>query len=154
MSTVNSFARMYSQLGQRVLGLPLVVLVAMGSALGAVARLVLWHGGNLTISWVHFSGSTSHVVQLAVLAATNFVGCVLIGWHCHAHASHHRYAQRKALIETGILGGFTSLSAFWAVHMSALAELSWIEVGLAAVASCGLCILGNFVGARSARGAR
>jgi CrcB protein len=78
------------------------LLVAAGGALGSVARYGL--GG---------------VIQSRVASgfpfgtlAVNVAGCFAIGVLMHAGVAHERSTPLRLLLVTGVLGGFTTYSAF------------------------------------------
>jgi CrcB protein len=87
-----------------VLGLKQILIVALGGAIGSVARYKL--GGfalHHTQAW-NFPASTFSV---------NIVGCFVIGLLA-ALAEHHDLFSPpvRLLLFTGLLGGFTTFSAF------------------------------------------
>jgi len=107
-----------------ITGMPrsLVILacVAIGGAIGAMAR----HGVSLVI--VPRAEGPRWPATLAV----NLLGCLLIGvlWRVMEH--HATSATMRALVITGILGGFTTFSAF---GLDVLELLEGRRAGLAAL---------------------
>jgi CrcB protein len=81
-----------------------LLLVALGGAVGSVARyklsgLVLHH----TIDWRFPAGTF----------AVNVLGCLLAGILAGLAERHHLFtADVRLLLFTGLLGGFTTFSAF------------------------------------------
>ncbi|MEM8869034.1 MAG: CrcB family protein [Pseudomonadota bacterium] len=114
--------------------------VAIGGALGASVRY-------LTVLWtVHIWGAGFPWGVIAV----NVVGCLLMGALVGALGT--RFAGAP-LILTGVLGGFTTFSAF-SIDTLTLFEngtpvLALLYVGATVLASLAACALGFFV----ARGA-
>lgn len=81
-----------------------VLLVALGGAIGSVARfklsgLVLHH----TIDWRFPAGTF----------AVNVIGCLVAGLLAGLAEKHHYFTPDvRMLLFTGLLGGFTTFSAF------------------------------------------
>ena len=120
----------------------LLLLAAVGGAIGSVARYVV-NFGALRAWGPAFPWSTLIV---------NAVGCLAMGVLAEVIAA--RYAASPALrvfLMTGILGGFTTFSAF-ALDFAALIERkSHMAAALYLGASVGLSLLGVFVGLALAR---
>lgn len=95
-----------------------LVLVVLGGVVGVAARAVL------TLPWT--SGSPHPLVVPAVTLAVNLVGSALLG--LLTGALHDRMPMMRAFFGTGVLGGFTTYSAF-AVHVVTTAGASPV-VGL------------------------
>ena len=87
-----------------MLGLKQIFIVALGGAIGSVARYKL--GGfalHHTQSW-DFPVSTFSV---------NMIGCFIIGLLAALVEHHDLFSQSlRLLLFTGVLGGFTTFSAF------------------------------------------
>ncbi len=106
-----------------------IALVALGGALGAVARLLVTRALPDAFPW----GTL----------AVNLVGSFAIGWLLASPASRVAGTpELKLLLVTGVLGGFTTYSAF---NHETLALWS---AGLRA--SAGLYCFGTLVGAWAA----
>src|SRR3954466_5008357 len=121
-----------------MLGIREIIVVAIGAAIGSVARYKL--GGAVlhhTSSW-NFPLSTFSV---------NVFGCLVIGVLA-ALVEHHDLlsAQMRLFLLTGLLGGFTTFSAFGYETIflirRGLAFTSMLYVGLSLV--CGLAAV--FIG--------
>lgn len=80
-----------------------VILVAFGGAFGATLRFAI---GRLSDTYV-----TSLKFPLATLTI-NIVGCFAIGYVAEISARGALSPHIRLLIVTGILGGFTTFSAF------------------------------------------
>lgn len=115
-----------------------LVLVAGGGALGVAARAAITApvADPGAVFWVTF--------------AINGVGCLLlgivVGW------AGHRRVRLRAFLGTGILGGFTTYSAF-AVETVVWLTTPWLAAALAAASVlAGLCgaVAGLFIGRRIA----
>ena len=121
--------------------LPIVAAVAAGGALGALARWALFR----------FSDSIAGVTWYSTLAV-NLIGCLAMGLFVGGVIRRARGGvAMRAFVTTGVLGGFTTFSAF-AVdtarigHDSLLLAIVYAVVTLAA--SVGLVWLGLRVTAR------
>ena len=102
-------------------GLPLLVgLVAVGGVIGSLARYAI------SLAFAQIPGGS----PLGTLVV-NVVGCLAIGallaaLDARASAVHRRSLRWRALLVTGVLGGFTTFSGF-AVATVALAETgAWL----------------------------
>lgn len=81
-----------------------VMVVALGGALGSVARFKL-------TGWVlHHAVNWRFPIGTFVV---NVIGCLVAGALAGATARHHLFApETRLLLFTGLLGGFTTFSAF------------------------------------------
>lgn len=80
-----------------------IALVALGGALGAVARLLISRA---------LPGSLPGTIPWGTLAV-NLLGSFLIGWLLASPTSRVAISpELKLLLVTGVLGGFTTYSAF------------------------------------------
>jgi fluoride exporter len=114
-----------------------IALVAVGGGCGAVLRFLL--GGSVTAAF----GRTFPFATLSV----NVIGALAIGVLYIALSDRLPHAQAwRLLLMTGLLGGFTTFSAF------SLETLQLIEAGdlaravLYVVASVALCLLSCWAG--------
>ena len=115
--------------------------VAVGGAFGAVARHVLWLATTKAFG-AAFPWGTFVV---------NVIGCALIGAVFVAIDEHPSEPALRALLMTGVLGGFTTFSAF-ALDAHGLTEAGFPErAALYVVASVLLCLGGCWLGAALAR---
>jgi CrcB protein len=115
--------------------------IAAGGALGAVARHGLWLATTRT------AGSGFPWGTLAV----NVLGCALIGAAFVALDEHPSTPTLRALLMTGVLGGFTTFSAF-ALDAHGLTEAGFPGRAAAYVAaSVALCLAACWIGAAAAR---
>lgn len=109
------------------LSLSLVGVVALGGALGSVARLLVSHLFGMR-------GQEHWPIFAINLAGALLFGCVL-GW-----LSVRELDDRlRALLATGILGGFTTFSAFTGDALRLLHERRYAEM---LVYTCGSVMLG------------
>ena len=118
-----------------------LIQVAIGGAVGASLRYLLG-------IWV--TRAVGHGFPLGVLSA-NVVGCFLMGAFVVV-AAHKGLTHLSPLVMTGLLGGFTTFSAF---SLEAYTLYERGELGLAAlyiVLSVGLSLIGLFAGIMVARG--
>jgi fluoride exporter len=98
--------------GRHLRGQPMkVLLIAGGGAIGSVLRywlaaLTQRHLGSLTASWF------GHALPLGTLAV-NLIGCLLIGALAALFVRHELpHEQYRLALTVGVLGGFTTFSAF------------------------------------------
>lgn len=98
-----------------------LLLVVVGGAAGVAAR---------AIAVVPLTGSTHPIVVPALTLGINLVGSLLLGIVVGGAGDRHPHA--RAFLGTGVLGGFTTYSAF-AVHAVTVSTDSPF-VGLALIA--------------------
>lgn len=116
----------------------LIALIALGSALGGVARYGL-------SGWVATrAGETFPWGTLVV----NIVGCTIIGlfagWHDSARLPLS--VEARGFLMIGVLGGFTTFSSFSLQTLERLQEGDWLRAGLNVVLSVVLCLAGVALG--------
>jgi CrcB protein len=128
------------------IGMKGILLVALGGALGSVARFkisgwILHH----TVDW-RFPAGTFAVNVLGCLVAG-----VLVGF---AEKYEYFSADTRLFLFTGILGGFTTFSAFGLETMFLIRRGEWLIAGSNVVVSvlAGLAALWLGWGAVTARG--
>lgn len=115
--------------------------IAAGGALGALARHGLWLGATRAF------GASFPWGTLAV----NVVGCFAIGVVFVALDEHPSAPTLRALLMTGVLGGFTTFSAF-ALDAHGLTEAGFPDRAALYVASSVLvCLAACWFGAALAR---
>ena len=107
MSAPKTPPKIPSSFSWRILG-----LVVLGGALGAAARAAL--------VWP-FQAASGLVAVSAVTAVVNVVGALVLGIVVGALGARHPRA--RAFLGTGILGGFTTYSAF-AVQVATLPAIA------------------------------
>jgi CrcB protein len=123
-----------------------ILLVALGGALGSAARFklsgwVLHH----TIDWRFPAGTF----------AVNVLGCLVAGVLAGLAEKYDYFsADTRLLLFTGILGGFTTFSAFGLETMFLIKRGEWLIAGSNVVVSviAGLAALWLGWGAASLRG--
>ncbi len=110
----------------------MVFYVALGGALGALGRYLVgvWAGRMLGASFPHGT------------LCVNILGCFLMGVVIEAAALKYSLSQEiRAFLTTGILGGFTTFSAF-ALDFAFLTER---KASLLAAVYLGASILGSIL---------
>jgi CrcB protein len=111
--------------------------VVVGGAIGVLARAaIVGQVGDDVVPWV----------TLAVNAAGSLLLGIVVGW------LDDRHPPTRAFLGTGVLGGFTTYSAF-AVETALWISTPWLAIGLAAASlAAGIAgaIAGLFVGRRIA----
>lgn len=118
------------------------LLVALGGAIGAALRF-LWG-----VSVLRFTGPSE--LPVAIMGA-NILGSFLMGVFV-VIAAHRGLAHLSPFVMTGLLGGFTTFSAF-SLETMTLIERSEFALALSYVAlSVGLSIAGLAAGLFLARG--
>jgi len=123
-----------------------LLLVALGGAVGSVARyklsgLVLHH----TIDWRFPAGTF----------AVNVLGCLVAGVLAGLAAKHDMLsADARLLLFTGLLGGFTTFSAFGleTMHLLKRGDFMVAAANVAVSVIAGLAALWIGMGAASLRG--
>jgi len=121
-----------------------LLLIALGGAIGSVLRHVLTNAGNAVNQRI----APESVFTVGTLCV-NVLGCLLIGMlgarFAGAHADH---PQWRAFLIVGILGGFTTFSAF-AFESFKLANEGSLGGALANILLTNmLCLAAAFIGYR------
>jgi CrcB protein len=120
----------------------LTLIVALGGAIGAALRHLV---GVLFVSVLHAQ-------TVYATFTVNLVGCTvagaLLGFAVHAWSPSE---TMRALVFVGILGGFTTFSAFSTDTVLLIERGSWGAAAVYVLASVGLSIGGFFVGLRLMR---
>jgi CrcB protein len=120
----------------------MVLMAAMGGAIGAAGRYLVGVGTTRLLG---------HGFPWGTLIV-NVVGCLAMGLLIEAFALRYSVTnEMRTLVTTGILGGFTTFSAF-SLDIAVLMERK--AQGLAVLylgASVGLCTLALFAGLAIAR---
>ena len=111
--------------------------VVVGGAIGVVARAAIVGGvEDDIVPWV----------TLAVNATGSLLLGIVVGWF------DDRHPRTRAFLGTGVLGGFTTYSAF-AVQTALWISAPWLAIGLAGAslaAGVAGAIVGLFIGRRIA----
>ena len=116
--------------------------VAFGGALGAVLRYLC--------SWAVLRGFGAHTVPLGVMTA-NVLGSFAMGVVVVALAQRGLLAWQPFLM-TGLLGGFTTFSAFSLETATLIERGAFGQAALYVLLSVGLSVGGLFLGLWLARG--
>lgn len=122
-------------------GAKYILIVALGGALGSVARFKL--GGGI----LHHTTSWNFPLSTLVV---NVVGCLAIG-ALAALAEHHDLfsATTRLFLFTGVLGGFTTFSAF-GYESAFLIRRGMLPVSLLYILASVLCgLVAVFAGIRA-----
>jgi len=116
----------------------LVLLIALGSALGGVARY--WLSGLVATR-------VGEVFPWGTLVV-NIVGSLLIGLLAGLHDSARvpLSADARDFLMIGVMGGFTTFSSFSLQTLQRLQEGDWLRAGGNIVASVVLCLVAVAVG--------
>jgi CrcB protein len=120
----------------------LVLYIALGGALGAVARYALG-------SWIHsWAGAGFPWGTFAI----NTIGSFLIGLSLRYFEAITAAPELRALMAVGILGAFTTFSTFTYDTIVLLQEGAWTRAALYALGSLAIGLLaassGLYIGAR------
>lgn len=101
---------------QQRIDVPALGYVVVGGALGVLARAAILAGVEASVvPWV----------TLAINAGGSFLLGIVVGF------LDDRHPDARAFLGTGLLGGFTTYSAF-AVETTLWAGTPWLAIGLAA----------------------
>ncbi len=117
-------------------------LVALGGAIGAVLRYVTGIGVVRLVGHQEF--------PLAIIAV-NVVGSFLMGVFVVA-AAHRGLTHFSPFVMTGLLGGFTTFSAFSLETVNLVERGAFGQAGLYVALSVGLSVGGLVLGLYLARG--
>lgn len=119
----------------------MILSIAAGGALGAVLRYLL--NGHIMAAW-------TGAFPLGILAV-NVVGCFAMGLFAGGLAANAT-PELRAFLTTGVLGGFTTFSAFAhdAHHLTDIGQSGLALIYVAATVV--LALAGVFAGAALARG--
>lgn len=119
-----------------------LLFVALGGAIGAALR----YGFGLVM--LRALGPTEF--PLAILSV-NVIGSALMGFFV-VMAAHKGLMHLSPFVMTGLLGGFTTFSAFSLETVTLMERGQIAQAGLYVAASVGLSILGLMLGLWLARG--
>jgi CrcB protein len=111
--------------------------VAAGSALGGVLRFLM-------VPWAQRAGPAGFPFGTL---AVNILGSLAIGAVLRlASAEGTMSAETRVFLTVGLLGGFTTFSAFSAETMGLMQSGEWARAGANILASVVLCLLASFAG--------
>lgn len=113
----------------------ILILIFTGAGLGAVARFALQTLCNKV--WPSFPAGTLFV---------NLVGCLIMGAFLAYGHQRELAAEWKGFIGVGLLGGFTTFSAFAGESLDLLKQGSLGLFAIYALSSLGGCVLACAVG--------
>ncbi|WP_293573356.1 fluoride efflux transporter CrcB [Phaeobacter sp.] len=119
-----------------------VLYVALGGAMGAVCRYVTGLGILRLVGPTEF--------PLAILAV-NVIGSFLMGVFV-VTAAHKGLTALSPFVMTGLLGGFTTFSAFSLETATLIERGAFGQAALYMLLSVGLSVGGLFLGLMAARG--
>ncbi|MFN4083913.1 MAG: fluoride efflux transporter CrcB [Bacteroidia bacterium] len=112
-----------------------ILWVAGGGALGASFRYLFY------VLLYRFN-----VSFYLPTAFVNFTGCFVMGWLITIYANNPQYQHLKLLLLTGLLGGFTTFSAFGADFLNLIQQKQIIQAFAYALATNVLAIAATFAG--------
>ena len=117
------------------------ILIAAGGAFGSISRYALQ-------GWVHRAINTNFPLGTLVV---NIIGCALIGFLTAIFTGPKLIREEYRIgIIIGILGGFTTFSAFGLETFSLANDRQYAAAALNIVVSCGLGLLAVWAGYRAA----
>lgn len=119
-----------------------VCLVALGGAIGAALRY---------LSGVGITRLLGHGDFPVAIITVNIVGSFLMGMFV-VFAAHRGATHLAPFVMTGVLGGFTTFSAFSLETMTLIERGQVMSAGLYVLLSVGLSVLGLMCGLWLARG--
>jgi len=121
---------------------PTVLYVALGGAIGAALRYL---AGLVAVRLLGHGG-----FPLAIITV-NMIGSFLMGAFVVA-AAHKGLTHLSPFVMTGVLGGFTTFSAFSLETANLIERGAMGQAALYIVLSVGLSVGGLFLGLMAARG--
>jgi len=122
----------------------LMILAAMGGAIGAAARYAVSVGATRLLG---------HGFPWGTLAV-NVIGCLIMGFLIEAIALRYSVSHEvRTFLFTGILGGLTTFSAFSLDFATLVERKEHLTAALYLGASVGLSILALFAGLAIVRAA-
>jgi CrcB protein len=120
----------------------MVLLVALGGAVGSIARYLMASRIQTATGW-HFPLGTVLV---------NILGCFLIGiLYVLLVARHDPKHELRALLITGVMGGFTTFSSFSLETVTMALNGHYGGATLNVVVSVVACLVGTVLGIALAR---
>jgi CrcB protein len=120
----------------------MILLVAIGGAIGSVARYLMASGIQQSTGWTFPIGTV----------LVNILGCVLIGvLYVLLVARPDPRHDLRALLMVGVMGGFTTFSSFSLETVTLLMAGNIAVATLNVVISVTACLLGTTLGITLAR---
>ena len=120
----------------------MILLVALGGAVGSIARYLMASRIQLATGW-HFPLGTVLV---------NILGCFLIGiLYVLLVARPDPKHELRALLITGVMGGFTTFSSFSLETVTMAMNGHYTGATLNVVISVAACLVGTVLGIALAR---
>jgi len=114
----------------------IILLIAIGGALGSVARYVLGQA---------VQGMTHHNFPLGTLAV-NVLGCFVIGVIAKVLMHGQTELPVRALLMTGFCGGFTTFSTFTLETFAFIQGGEWARAALYVAMSAFICVAATAAG--------
>ena len=119
-----------------------LVLISLGGALGTAARYLL------SVWLLRMLGPAFPYGTLAV----NVIGSFLLGVIMQAGLDTNLLSPTtRAVLGTGVMGGFTTYSAFNYETLHYLQQGAWVAAGLYVAATLLVCLAAGALGAAAAR---
>lgn len=113
-----------------------ILAIGIGSFLGGVARYLLSEFFKVRYLSVFPFGTF----------AVNIIGCFLIGIVFGLGEKSQMSNEWKLFLTTGLLGGFTTFSAFSNETVQLLRDSHYLQAGLYSASSVGIGLLATFLG--------
>jgi len=127
-----------------------LLIVFTGSGIGGICRYVLSQAVTSSIAQKPASLSIFPVGTLAV----NFIGCFLMGILLAKVGVEGKYSPLYLALGTGLLGGFTTASAFSGDALSLIQQKQMGLAGLYIFGTVVLCLVGVAAGFAIAGGTK
>jgi CrcB protein len=116
-----------------------LLLVGLGGATGAMLRYIFYV--------LLFRFSATYFLPTMVV---NVLGCFVMGYLLTVFANYEQFWQHKLLLLTGLLGGFTTFSAFGADFLNLVQQKQTYVALLYALVTNVFCIAAVFAGYKMA----
>jgi CrcB protein len=120
----------------------MILLVAIGGAVGSIARYLMASGIQTATAWEFPLGTV----------LVNIVGCFLIGiLYVLLVARPDPRHELRALLIVGVMGGFTTFSSFSLETVTLAMNGHYMSATLNVVISVAACLVGTVLGIALAR---
>jgi CrcB protein len=120
----------------------MILLVAVGGAVGSVARYLMASSIQTATGWDFPIGTV----------LVNILGCFLIGiLYVLLVARHDPRHELRALLMVGVMGGFTTFSSFSLETVTMAMSGNFAGATLNVVISVAACLMGTILGVTLAR---